>query len=106
MKNVKKFLNCLLVSLFIFSIGTVITKANWSTGYFSFYFYGAEGEVYSYSESQKKDNASSSYVYYSDGDYSFTACVVGYDNGIVEDIELRGIKWYEENIKDRIGTCI
>ena len=70
------------------SLYVTAALADWSTSGFSFSFDGMYGDVYSYSSPQSKDNTSSLYIYYESGDADIDMCIVGYDGGVVESIEL------------------
>ncbi len=87
-KIIKGLASGLVIAGMVGMLGATVVRADWSTSDFSFWFDAASGDAYCYSEPQSKDNDSSSYIYYRDGDEDVVMCIVGYDDGYVEDIEL------------------
>ncbi len=87
-KIIKGLASGLVIAGMVGMLSATVVRADWSTDDFDFWFDAAAGDQYSYSKTQSKDNDSSSYIYYRDGDEDVVMCIVGYDDGYVEDIEL------------------
>ncbi|MBE5964899.1 MAG: hypothetical protein E7252_08260 [Lachnospira sp.] len=80
-KRLKKIMSALVLATLVLSLtGQVVKAATSAIDDYYFYFDGAAGDIYDYSEGmQPKTNASYSYVTYPSygGEKSFTAAVIG-----------------------------
>lgn len=85
---IKGLASGLVVAGMVGMLSTTVAHADLSTGGFKFWFDAASGDAYCYSGPQSKDNDSSSYIYYEDGNTDVVMCIVGYDGGYVENIRL------------------
>lgn len=87
-KIIKGLASGLVIAGMVGMVSMTTVRADWSTEGFGFFFDAPSGDEYCYSDTQDKDNDSSSYIYYEHGNEDVVMCVVGYDDGYVENIEL------------------